>query len=49
MLYSLFQTIQEGVFIIDKLTGIAYKRGNRWVREYVINKRIVIEPLINSF
>ena len=49
VLYSLFQTIQEGVFIIDKLTGIAYKRGNRWVREYVINKRIVIEPLINSF
>ncbi len=49
VLYSLFETIQEGVFIIDKLTGIAYKRGNLWVREYVINKRIVIEPLINSF
>lgn len=46
VLYSIYQTMEEGIFIIDKLPGIAYKRGKRWVREYVIEKKMVIEPLI---
>ena len=46
VLYSLHQTIQEGLFIIDKLTGIVYKRGNSWVREYVVDQKTVIEVLI---
>lgn len=46
VLYSLHQTMQEGLFIIDKLTGIVYKRGNRWVREYIVNQKTVIEALI---
>lgn len=46
VLYSIYQTMEEGIFIIDKLPGIAYKRGKRWVREYVLEKKTVIEPLI---
>ena len=46
VLYSIHPTMEEGVFIIDKLPGIAYKRGKRWVREYVLEKKTVIEPLI---
>jgi len=45
VLYSIYQTMEEGIFIIDKLPGIAYKRGKRWVREYVLEKKMVIEPL----
>ncbi len=46
ILHTLHATIYEGVFLIDNLPGIAYKRGNRWVRESVVNQKIVIEPLI---
>tara|TARA_B100000963_G_C22491370_1_gene609440 strand:+ start:209 stop:976 length:768 start_codon:yes stop_codon:yes gene_type:complete len=46
VLYSIYQTMEEGIFIIDKLPGIAYKRGKRWVREYVLEKKTVIEPLV---
>lgn len=46
ILHTLHATIYEGVFLIDNLPGIAYKRGNRWVREFVINQKIVIEPLV---
>ena len=46
VLYSIHPTMEEGIFIIDKLPGIAYKRGKRWVREYVLEKKTVIEPLI---
>tara|TARA_Y100000991_G_scaffold137844_1_gene103941 strand:- start:40 stop:807 length:768 start_codon:yes stop_codon:yes gene_type:complete len=46
VLYSIHPTMEEGIFIIDKLPGIAYKRGRRWVREYVLEKKTVIEPLI---
>ena len=46
VLYSIHPTMEEGIFIIDKLPGIAYKRGKRWVREYVLEKKTVIEPLV---
>ena len=46
IIHTLHATIYEGVFLIDNLPGIAYKRGNRWVREFVINQKIVIEPLV---
>ena len=46
VLFSIHPTMEEGIFIIDKLPGIAYKRGKRWVREYVLEKKTVIEPLI---
>ena len=46
VLYSIHPTMGEGIFIIDKLPGIAYKRGKRWVREYVLEKKTVIEPLV---
>ena len=46
ILHTLHATIYERVFLIDNLPGIAYKRGNRWVREFVINQKIVIEPLV---
>ena len=45
ILYTLHATIYDGVFIIDNKSGIAYQRGNRWVREYVSDSKIVIEPL----
>lgn len=45
VLHTLHATIYDGVFLIDNKTGIAYRRGNRWVREYVANQNIVIEPL----
>lgn len=47
VLHTLHATLYEGVFIIDNLPGIAYKRGNRWVREFVVNQKIVIQPLLN--
>ena len=34
IIHTLHATIYEGVFLIDNLPGIAYKRGNRWVREF---------------
>ncbi len=46
VLFSIHPTMEEGIFIIDKLPGIAYKRGKRWVREYVLEKKTVIEPLV---
>tara|TARA_Y100000991_G_scaffold69106_1_gene51700 strand:- start:52 stop:819 length:768 start_codon:yes stop_codon:yes gene_type:complete len=46
VLYSIHPTMEEGIFIIDKLPGIAYKRGKLWVREYVLEKKTVIEPLV---
>ena len=45
VVYSLYQTISDGIYIIDKLPGIVYKRGNRFVREYISNQKIIIEPL----
>lgn len=45
VLHTLHATIYDGVFLINNQSGIAYKRGNRWVREYVANQNIVIEPL----
>jgi len=45
VLHTLHATIYYGVFLINNQSGIAYKRGNRWVREYVANQKIVIEPL----
>lgn len=45
VLYTLHATIYDGVFIINNKPGIAYQRGNRWVREYVSDSKIVIEPL----
>ena len=45
VLYSLYQTMSDGIYIIDKLPGIVYKRGNRFVREYISNQKIIIEPL----
>ena len=45
VVYSLYQTMSDGIYIIDKLPGIVYKRGNRFVREYISNQKIVIEPL----
>ena len=46
VLFSIHPTMEEGIFIIDKFPGIAYKRGRRWVREYVLEKKTVIEPLL---
>ena len=45
LVYSLYQTMLDGIYIIDKLPGIVYKRGNRFVREYISNQKIIIEPL----
>jgi len=45
VVYSLHQTMSDGIYIIDKLPGIVYKRGNRFVREYISNQKIIIEPL----
>ena len=45
VVYSLYQTMSDGIYIIDKLPGIVYKRGNRFVREYISNQKIIIEPL----
>ena len=45
LVYSLYQTMSDGIYIIDKLPGIVYKRGNRFVREYISNQKIIIEPL----
>ena len=45
VVYSLYQTISDGIYIIDRLPGIVYKRGNRFVREYISNQKIIIEPL----
>ena len=45
VVYSLYQTMSDGIYIIEKLPGIVYKRGNRFVREYISNQKIVIEPL----
>ncbi|MDG1779077.1 MAG: hypothetical protein P8H23_07000 [Flavobacteriaceae bacterium] len=45
VLHALHATIYDGIFLIDNKPGIAYKRGNRWVREYIANQKIVIEPL----
>ena len=45
LVYSLYQTMSDGIYIIDKLPGIVYKRGNRFVREYISNQKITIEPL----
>ena len=46
VLFSIHPTMEEGIFIIDKLPGIAYKRGKRWMREYVLEKKTFIEPLL---
>ena len=48
ILFSLHQTICDGVYIIDKLTGTAYRRGDKWVREYIKENTITIEPLIEQ-
>ena len=45
VVYSLYQTMSDGIYIIDSLPGIVYKRGNRFVREYISNQKIIIEPL----
>jgi hypothetical protein len=45
VVYSLYQTMSDGIYIIDRLPGIVYKRGNRFVREYISNQKIIIEPL----
>ena len=47
ILFSLHQTICDGLYIIDKLTGTAYRRGDKWVREYIKENIITIEPLID--
>ena len=47
VLFSLHQTICDGLYIIDKLTGTAYIRGDKWVREYIKEDTIIIEPLID--
>ena len=49
VVYSLYQTISDGIYIIDRLPGIVYKRGNRFVREYISNQKIIIEPLTPKF
>lgn len=43
--FSLHQTMYEGLYIIENQSGIAYKRGDRWVREYVSSNKTIIEPL----
>ena len=45
ILHTLHATIYNGVYLIDNKPGIAYMRGNRWVREYVYRQKIMIEPL----
>ena len=49
ILLSLYQTTCDDLYIIDKLPGAAYKRGSRWVREYIKDKKTVIESLFNGF
>ena len=49
ILLSLYQTTCDNLYIIDKLPGTAYKRGNRWVREYIKDKKTIIESLFNGF
>ena len=43
--YSVHATLFENVYIIDGSEGIIYKRGQSWVREYIINGKTTIEAL----
>jgi len=45
IIHSLHETMYQGLYIINNLPGMAYKRGNKWVREYISNQKTVIEPL----
>lgn len=45
IVFSLHQTMYEGLYIIENHPGIVYKRGNRWVREYISENKTIIEPL----
>ena len=43
--YSAQATMFENVFIIEGQSGIMYKRGAAWVREYYEQNKTIIETL----
>lgn len=45
IIHSLHETMYQGLYIINNLPGIAYKRGDKWVREHILDQKTVIEPL----
>ena len=44
-MYSVHATMFENVYIIEAQSGIIYKRGNSWVREYYQQNKTIIEAL----
>ncbi|WP_412984029.1 hypothetical protein [Pontimicrobium sp. IMCC45349] len=47
--YTIHATGFENVFIIKDKSGIIYKRGNAWVREYIEGERTVLDFLDVKF
>jgi hypothetical protein len=45
VMYSVQATMFENVYIIEAQSGIIYKRGNSWVREYYQQNKTIIEAL----
>ena len=45
VMYSVRATMFENVYIIEAQSGIIYKRGNSWVREYYQQNKTIIEAL----
>lgn len=45
VMYSVRATMFENVYIIEAQSGIIYKRGNSWVREYYQQNKTIIEVL----
>ena len=44
-MYSVQATMFENVYIIETQSGIIYKRGNSWFREYYEQNKTIIETL----
>ena len=45
VMYSVQATMFENVYIIEAQSGIMYKRGNSWFREYYEQNKTIIETL----
>ena len=45
VMYSVQATMFENVYIIEAQSGIIYKRGNSWFREYYQQNKTIIETL----
>jgi len=44
-MYSVQATMFENVYIIEAQSGIIYKRGNSWFREYYQQNKTIIETI----